>query len=166
MGSSGEREPCISCNLRAPSEIFGPNSLFIEVICTDHLPASTVLEPGRPHSTLSALDIWPLIPGAGEALGIPGVGAVPCTLWLLPRWHLQGPLASWGMNSRVCQGGSVNQRPGPFHVGPLDRVQTELFLELLKDEAGQERLQILGIYSRAACFQLSILVSFRSASRL
>lgn len=47
VGSSGEREPCISCNLRAPSEIFGPSSLFIEVICTDHLPTSTLLELGR-----------------------------------------------------------------------------------------------------------------------
>lgn len=50
----------------------------------------------------------------------------------------------------------------PFVWGLLDLVQTEL----LKEKPVQERLQILGIYSRAACFQLSIWVLFRSVSWL
>lgn len=102
-----------------------------------------------------------------------GVEHGSCRVEKDPLWSLLGSLARWRVQIPVSALGVLLTRilltrsPYiPFHVEPLDLFQTKLLPELLKDKPVQERLQILGIYRRAACSPLSILVLFRGASWL
>lgn len=155
-----------------------PDPVFpLQVICTDRQPASTLPKHSRAGvQDCQALDMWPLTLGASKPGSMAGgqhrllLGREGSTQE--PPWA-PGQVGGDGGSPdlSICPGGSankdsVNQKPIPFYMDPLDLFQTKLLPELLKDKPVQERLQILGIYNRAACSPLSILVLFRGASWL